>query len=54
MASPNERVRKMAYKRGSGCPSCVILLWGSRGREDISEVCKSSSIEWCAKLSRKH
>ena len=35
----------MAYKRGSGRPSFVILLWRSRGGEDISEVCKSSSIE---------
>ena len=31
--------------RGSGCQSCVILLWGSGGREDISRVCKSHLIE---------
>ena len=30
----------MAYKRGPGCPFRVILLWGPRGGEDISEVCK--------------
>ena len=35
----------MARGRGSGCPSCVILLWGPRGREDIFEVCKSRYIE---------
>ena len=35
----------MAYGRGSDCPSCVILLWRPRGREDISEVWESSSIE---------
>ena len=45
MASPDGRVSEMAYKRGSGCPPCVILLWGSRGGEDISEVRKSSFFE---------
>ena len=35
----------MAYERESGCPSCAILFWGSRGGEDISEVCERSSIE---------
>ena len=34
----------MAYKRGSECPPRVILLWGSRGGEDISKV-RESSIE---------
>ena len=28
----------MTYKRGPGCPFRVILLWGPRGEEDISEV----------------
>ena len=40
----------MAYGRGSDCPSCVILLWRSRGGEDISEVCKSSSLEMACKV----
>ena len=35
----------MVYGRGSDCPSCVILLRRSRGGEDTSEVCKSSSPE---------
>ena len=35
----------MAYKRGSGRPSFVILLWGSRGGEDIFEVCKTGSVD---------
>ena len=39
----------MAYKHESGCSSCAILLWGSRGREDISEVCKSGSTEMAYK-----
>jgi len=35
----------MAYQRGSSRSPFVVLLWGSRGGEDISEVCSSSSIE---------
>ena len=35
----------MAYKRGPSRSPFVILLWGSRGGEDISEVCISSSLE---------
>jgi len=42
LASSNQRVPEMAYKRGSGCPSPVILLRGSRGGEDVSEVCGGS------------
>ena len=34
----------MAYERGSGCQSGVILSWRSRGGEDISEVRKRSSV----------
>ena len=34
----------MAYERGSGCQSGVILLWGSRSGEDISEVSKIGSV----------
>ena len=39
----------MAYGRRSECSSCAILLWRSRGGEDISEVCKSSSLEIACK-----
>ena len=39
----------MAYQRGSGCPSSAILLWGSRGGEDVSEVCEASSTEKACK-----
>jgi len=34
----------MAYERGSGCQSGVILSWRSRGGEDISDVCKCNSV----------
>jgi len=39
----------MAYERGSGCPSSAILLWGSRGGENVSEVCETSSTEKACK-----
>ena len=53
VASSNERVWEMAYKRGSGCQSCVILLQGSRDGNDIpvSEVCKSSTVEIASKTN---
>jgi len=45
LASPNEIVSGMVYGRRSDCLSCAILLWKSRGGEDTSKVCKSSSLE---------
>jgi len=39
----------MACKWGPGDPSCLILLWRSRGGEDISEVRKTSSIKMACK-----
>ena len=49
LASPNKGVCEMVHKRGPGCPPYAILLWGSGGGEDISEVCKSSSSEMSCK-----
>jgi len=40
----------MAYKRGSGYPPSVILLWAPKDGEDISEVCKSRLIAISCKI----